>query len=298
MMLVAGSTGLVGGMIARRLLERGEEVRILVRAASDWGALVAAGAHPVIGDLKSPASLVDACRDADVVVTTASAGQRGGADNPMTVDLEGNRHLIDAARDAGVRQFIFVSALAATEDSPIPLPRAKALTESYLRSSGVPYTIVAANAIMDVMFPLIVGMPFAAGRPVTLVGSAARRHSWIAAQDVAAFAVAAVHHPQAINRRIEIGGPDAVTWRDVVAAYEAGFGRACVVRSVEPGTVLPDLPPVPGLPELVSGLMAMLETFDSPMAMDETARTFGVRLTSVDDYVATLRAHQPAAPTT
>src|SRR5690606_834323 len=139
MIPVAGSTGRVGGMITRRLLNDGADVRILVRAGSDYGALVDAGAQPVVGDLKSPGTLADACRGVDVVVTTATAGERGGDDTPITVDLEGNRNLIDAARDAGVRQLIYVSALTASEDSPAPLLRAKALTESYLRASGVPY---------------------------------------------------------------------------------------------------------------------------------------------------------------
>jgi NADH dehydrogenase len=289
MKLIVGSTGLVGGMIARRLLERGEDVRVLVRAGSHWQPLVDAGAQPVIGDLKRPESLVDACAGADVVITTASSGQRGGEDNPLTVDLEGNRHLIDAASGAGVRHFIFVSALAATEDSPVPLPRAKAQAEAYLRASWLPYTILAANGIMDVMFPMIVGAPVDAGRPVTLVGEGSRRHSWIAAADVAAFAVAVAGRADAMNRRIPIGGPEAISWRDVVAAYGRVLRRAIEVQTVLPGTVLPGLPPVPGVPELVSGLMAMLETFDTPVDMEETARAFGVRMTSVEDFV---RTHQ------
>src|SRR5690606_22683582 len=107
MMLIAGSTGLVGGTIARMLLERGEDVRILVREGSDWQLLAGAGAQPVIGDLKRPESLARACVGVDVVITTASSGQRGGDDNPVTVDVEGNRHLIDAARRAGARHFVF-----------------------------------------------------------------------------------------------------------------------------------------------------------------------------------------------
>lgn len=152
----------------------------------------------------------------------------------------------------------------------------------------MPYTILAVNGIMDVMLPMIVGAPASAGRAVTLVGAGSRRHSWIAAVDVAAFAVAVVDHPEAMNRRIPIGGPEALSWRDIVTIYGRVLRRDIDVRSVAAGTPLPDLPPVPGLTELVSGLMAMLETFDSPLDMDGTARTFGVRMTSVADFV---RAH-------
>jgi uncharacterized protein YbjT (DUF2867 family) len=290
MMLVVGSTGRVGGIITRTLLRQGRPLRILVRPGSDHNAFVAAGAEPALGDLKDPASLAVACRGVDAVITTASAGERGGDDTPQTVDLEGNRHLIEAARTAGVRQFIFISALIASPDHPVPVPRAKALTEAVLRDSGLTYTIVAANGIADVMFPLVVGYPLSLGKPVTLVGEGRRRHSFIAARDVAAFAVAAIDHPAALNRRIEIGGPEALSWREVVAAYERAFGRPIPVQWIPAGAPLPDLPPAPGLTELVSGLMAALETFDTPLEMSGLSRTFGVTPTTIDDLLATMRA--------
>src|SRR4029434_4735357 len=60
MILLVGATGLVGGMIARRLLGQGLAVRILVRPGSDYHSLVEAGAQPVAGDLKCPATLAPA----------------------------------------------------------------------------------------------------------------------------------------------------------------------------------------------------------------------------------------------
>ena len=286
MILIVGSTGLVGGMITQMLLEQGRPLRLLVRPGSDYRRFVTAGADATLGDLKNPASLAAACRGIDTVITTASAGSRGGDDTAQTVDLEGNRSLIEATRAAGVKQFIFISALIATPDLPVPVPRAKALTEAALHASGLTYTIVAANGIADVMFPLVVGYPISLGRPVTLVGEGRRRHSYIAARDVAAFATAAIEHPSALNRRLEIGGPEALSWRDVVAAYERTLGRPIPVQWIPPGELLPDLPPTPGLTEMVSGLMAALETFDTPLDMSELSRTFGVTPTTIDELLA------------
>ena len=294
MILVVGSTGRVGGMITRTLLGQDRPLRILVRPGSDHRGFVAAGAEQALGDLKDPASLAVACRGVDTVITTASAGERGGDDTAQTVDLDGNRHLIEAARAAGVRQFIFISALLASPDHPVPVPRAKALTEAALRDSGLTYTIVAANGIADVMFPLVVGYPLSLGKPVTLVGEGRRRHSFIAARDVAAFAVAAIGHPAALNRRIEVGGPEALSWRDVVTAYERARGQPIPVQWIPPGALLPNLPPAPGLTELISGLMAALETFDTPMDMTELARTFGVTPTTIDDLLAAMRPSREA----
>ena len=169
---------------------------------------------------------------------------------------------------------------------------AKALTEATLRASGLPYTIMAANAIADVMFPLVVGYPLSVGKPVTLVGEGRRRHTFIAARDVAAFAAAAIDHPSALNQRIEIGGPAALSWRDVVASYERALSRPIPVQWIPPGELLPDLPPVPGLTQLVSGLMAALDTFDTPLDMTELSRTFGVTPTTIDELLTSFAEFQ------
>lgn len=279
MILVAGATGQLGSLVTRRLLARGEVVRILVRPGSNFQPLVDLGAQPVFGDLKDPASLAAACEGVDVVVTTANSAARGGADTVETVDQRGNRSLIDAARAAGVKQFVFTSALGADPASPVPFLRAKGETEQYLCASGMTYTILAPNIFMEVWVPMLVGQAALEGRPVTLVGEGRRRHSFVSVDDVAAFAVAAVGHPQAMNQTIVIGGPEPVTWRDVVAAYERALGRPIEVRTIPPGQ------PLPGLPDVVSQLAAGMDTYDSPLDMTETAATFGVQLTPLEEFV-------------
>ena len=209
MILVVGATGSLGGMITRALLARGEDVRVLVRPGSDYQPLVEAGAQAVLGDLKDPATLGPACDGIDVVITTANTATRGGEDTVQTVDVVGNRQLIDAARAAGVKQFIFTSALGVTPDSPVPFMQAKASTEHYLRESGLDFTILAPTIFMDVWIPMVVAQPLMQNQPVTLVGEGRRKHAFIAARDVATFAVACVGHPAAINQYLPLGGPEA-----------------------------------------------------------------------------------------
>src|SRR5207249_777416 len=129
MILVVGATGNLGGAVTRMLLAQSKPVRILARSQSNYQPLVEAGAQVVLGDLKQRGSLDAACEGVDTVITTANSAARGGEDNPQTVDLQGNRHLIDEARAAGVKQFIFVSVLAADPNSPIPFIQAKGNTE-------------------------------------------------------------------------------------------------------------------------------------------------------------------------
>ena len=279
MILVVGATGSLGGSYARRLLSEGKKVRILVRPGSDYGDLIDAGAEPVIGDLKEPTSLATACSGIEAVLTSANAIRRGGEDTIDSVDLHGNQQLIEAAEAQGVHHFVFTSVLGATSDSPVPFIRAKGLAEDRLTTSSMVWTILQPNMMMDTWLPMAIGGPVLAGQPVTLVGEAHRRHSMVAMSDVVSYAVAALDHEAGNNARILIGGPEAVSWRDAVAAFEHALGRQVPVRFVRPGE------PVPGMPEQVNMLFQQMETYDSPLDMTATAKTFGVTPTTLHDFV-------------
>jgi uncharacterized protein YbjT (DUF2867 family) len=277
MILVVGATGNLGGRVARMLLAQGQPVRILARSQSNYQPLAEAGAQVVLGDLKQRGSLDPACEGVDTVITTANSAARGGEDNPQTVDWEGNRNLIDAAKAARVNQFIFVSVLTADPNSPVPFLQAKGKIEDYLSASGIPYTILAPNGYMEVMIAGVVGMPALMGQPVTIVGGGRRKHSFISVGDVAAFMLAAIGNPAAINQKLLLGGPQPLSFRDAVAIYERVLGHQIQIRSVAPGE------PVPGFPQMVAQLLAGLDTYDSPLEMTETARTFGIQLTPLEE---------------
>lgn len=283
MIVVSGGTGSLGGRIVRGLRRQGRAVRVLARPASNTEALRQAGAEIALGDLKDPASLERACSGASVVITTASASKTGD-DSIENVDVRGNQNLIAAAESAGVGQFVLVSTLGAAADHPVPVFRAKGLSEEQLRRGTMEFTILQPNAFMDVWFPMLIEQAVFANQPVTLVGESRRRHSFVAEADVAAFAIAAVGNPAAQNQTLPIGGPEALTLRQVVQVYEEVLGRPIAVRSVAPGD------PIPGLPEPIWGLAAALESYDSPVPMEELSRRFGVRLTSVGEFVQSRRA--------
>src|SRR5690606_41341353 len=89
---------------------------------------------------------------------------------------------------------------------------------------------------------MVVGLVALEGRPVTPVGEGRSRHSFVSVDEVAAFAVAAVGHPDAVNRTIAIGGPEPVTGRDIVAAYARALGRGRGARAIPPGQPPPGPP--------------------------------------------------------
>jgi uncharacterized protein YbjT (DUF2867 family) len=277
MILVVGATGSLGGRIASGLLARGESVRALVRAGRDATLLEQAGASVATGDLADEASLRAACAGVDTVVTTANSARRSGADTVDRVDRGGTASLIDAARAAGVRRFVYTSVLGASADSLVPFLSAKGENEGRLRASGLEWTILAPNAFQEWWPARVVGAPALAGGSVTLVGEGRKRHTFISEADVAAFAISVVGHAAAANRHLPIGGPEALTWRDVVSVYERVLGRPLDVRFVDAGQ------PVPGIPPAVQPLLAALDTYETAIDTRPLAAEFGVRLTPLEE---------------
>ncbi|MBG6214473.1 MAG: SDR family oxidoreductase [Cryobacterium sp.] len=279
MILVVGATGQLGGRIARRLLYRGESVRALVRDPSASAGLAEAGADIVVGDLKDKESLRRACEGVSAVVTTANSMSRGGKDTVDSVDLTGNANLIDAAAERGVKRFLFVSALGADVNNPISFLRAKAEAEQKLRDSGMAWTVLQPDFYMELLPLAIVGGPALAGQPVTLVGEGRRRHSLISMSDVAEYAALALGRADAEGQVLVIGGPEPVSWCDVIAAFEKELGREVTVRFIPIGS------PVTGMPDMIVGLLTALENYDSPLDTSVLAARYGITPTSLDDFV-------------
>jgi uncharacterized protein YbjT (DUF2867 family) len=234
MILVAGSTGVLGSEIVRRLSARGEDVRAMVRITSapeKVAQLEKAGAEIVRADLKEPRTLVAACTGATAVistVTTILTSQPG--DSFEATDRDGTKSLIDAAKRAGVRQFIFVSF--DTSDSPDnPLSNAKKDVEEHLKRSGLDYTILHPAPFCEIWLgPRLFADPAAGTAKV--YGKGMDRIRYVAVADVAEFAVQSLTNPVARNATIPVGGPDEISQRDMIQIFEEAYGKKFSVIEV------------------------------------------------------------------
>jgi uncharacterized protein YbjT (DUF2867 family) len=279
MILVAGATGALGGRIVRRLLEEEHPVRAFARPGPGADALRAAGIEVAQGDLRRPDTIAAAMRGVAAVVSTANSASRSSPDTVESVDLAGNAALIEAAREERVEHFVFISAHGADESSPIPFLRAKAVTERRLRESGSPFTVLRPNLFMESWLGSFVVAPIRAGRTVSIVGGGSRLHTFVALDDVARFATAVIGNPPALARTIPFGGPEALSWLDVIELAAELVGRVIPVRHLSPGT------PIPGMPDAVAQLAAGLDRFDSILDGATVAREFGVELTPVRQWL-------------
>ena len=137
MLLVAGSTGMVGMDICRLLASKGMPFRAMVRDSSDPAKveqLKKLGPQIVMGSLCDPESLKAACQGVNAVICTVSAMPfcyQPGANDIQTVDFEGVNNLIDAAKVSGVKQFVYTS-FSGNLDRDFPLRNAKRAVEKHL----------------------------------------------------------------------------------------------------------------------------------------------------------------------
>ena len=298
MVLVAGATGVLGSEICRRLRERGQDVRALVRATSDPNkidALKTLGCTIAVGDLKDPASLDAACRDVDVVVSTVTAITTAKAgDSFDATDGRGNINLAEAAKRAGVRQFVFVSFQ--TEGMPdAPIVRGKRAAEQHIMNSGLDYTILQPALFMESWLgPMLFADPVAGTAKV--YGNRDVRFRYVSVFDVAEVVVQSVNNPAVRNAVVPFGGPDALTQRDVVRLFEQGFGRPFAVTEI-PEAALEGQFGSAQDPWSASFSGLMLGIARGCAAGDELRRDcFDVRPTSVRDYVERLKRVSVSSP--
>lgn len=107
--LVTGATGKVGSRLARRLAQRGDTVRALVRDATRAADLRGAGIELAVGDLLDAGSLAGAVRGIDAVVHCAAFFRGATPEQAQAVNDLGTQQLATAARDAAVKRFVFTS---------------------------------------------------------------------------------------------------------------------------------------------------------------------------------------------
>jgi len=132
---VTGATGFVGGRLAARLRERGDEVVALVRDPGKAGRLRELGCTIVEGDLSSRPSLAAAMEGCDAVFHVAAIYRNGvprsKRDELFAANVTGTENALDAAVDAGVGRIVYVSSNVAFGDT-----RGAVVDETYEPPAG------------------------------------------------------------------------------------------------------------------------------------------------------------------
>ncbi len=292
MILVAGATGNLGSEIVRRLRERGEEVRALVRntsAPEKTARLKELGVETVTGNLRDRASLDVACRGVRTVistVTTIATVQPG--DSFADTDAAGTSSLIDAAKKAGVEHFVYTSVVGASPDHPIDFWRTKARVERYLEDSGMAFTIIRPTAFIDMHAYQLIGKSVIEGKRVMLFGKGRNPRNFVAAEDVAKAINGALQLPGLRGQAIDMGGPENLTAHQVVETFEKVSRRKVKVTHLPLAVVRAmarAIKPVhPGISRVMKiGIVA--ETTDQTFDPSQFSSQMPIRLTTLEEWI-------------
>ncbi|MFZ4110407.1 MAG: complex I NDUFA9 subunit family protein [Polymorphobacter sp.] len=223
---VVGGSGFLGRYIVQRLAEAGLRVRVAVRHPETALFLKPLGGlgqiqlvrSGITSDEQMAAAFDGAAAGVNLVGILAESGtQRFDA-----VQAEGAGRAARAAAVAGVRQYVQVSAIGADAASAVPYARSKAQGEAAVLEAIPTATILRPSLVIgpeDQFLNRFAAM--AQFSPVLPVIAGNTQFQPVFVMDVAAAVVAALNTPAAAGRTYELGGPDVLSFRAILAMINA-----------------------------------------------------------------------------
>ena len=226
MLLLTGATGSIGSRLLPLLLERGEDVRCLVREPRRLGerrvdVQIALGD---LGEMSDPYLVRQALRGVDTVVHLAATIRDQPPKRIEELNGLATVRLLRAAERGGVRRFVFFSALNASAAQRTRFFRAKWLAERAVDSSPLETTVFAPSIVYDHSDPWITLLRRFSFLPVLPVsGDGQARFQPIWAEDAARCVVSALSRAEA--PRYELAGPETLTYDEMSDLVSRIAGR-------------------------------------------------------------------------
>lgn len=219
--LVAGGTGTAGMAHAEALVGAGYRVKATVRPGKDPADLLRLGAEPMEVDLRHPEAVGRALEGVDaLVVAVLGRGPDGVWDEELMT-----RNLVDSARAAGASRLVYTSVYLADEPTGVPHFEVKGRLEDYVRRSGLRHTFLRPATFMEgfnapwirasVEERDVLASPIALEAPI----------SYVSAADVARFGVLALEDADLEGATLNMGGPEAVTYADLLHVMSELLGH-------------------------------------------------------------------------
>ncbi|RYG37049.1 SDR family oxidoreductase [bacterium] len=223
-LLISGATGMIGSLLTAELASWGVPFRAMVRSNADESPLGRLpGASIVTADFDDPDSLVRALEGVERAFLLTNSSERTEAQQ---------KSFVHAAQEAGVRHIVKLSQLAAEADSPVRFLRYHAAVEAAIRDSGLDWTFLRPNLIMQAYLPF--GGFIARGTLPAPIGEA--RISMVDARDIAEVAAKALIESGHAGQTYTLTGPKAVSHAEIAAAFGAAAGHEVRFEPIPPDT--------------------------------------------------------------
>jgi uncharacterized protein YbjT (DUF2867 family) len=213
MILVTGATGKVGQHVVRELAARGQKPRLFLRDPAKAGQFKGIFSDVAQGDFDTSDTIAKALGGADAVFLVTPVDQRQAA---------WEKAFVDAAKAAGVKRLVYLSAIGAAPDSPMSLGRAHATVETYLKASGIPWTILQPNSYMQ---NFLNDAATIRSQGAIYYSADQARVSFIDTRDIGAAAAVALTEDGHAGKTYLLTGPEPVTYREAAALIGKAIGK-------------------------------------------------------------------------
>ena len=215
--LIAGATGYLGKFITKGLVNRGNDVTIIVRNKKKIN-LEAQNLTMLEAQVTQPETLKGICENIDVVISTVGITRQKDDLTYMDVDFQSNVNLIEEAKKRGVKKFIYISVLNGEKLRHLKICEAKEKLGDYLKLSGMDYCIIRPNGFFSDMKEFL---NMAKTGKVYLFGDGRLKLNPIHGKDLAKEVANAIRNDK---KEINIGGPDLLSQNEIaelaLRAYE------------------------------------------------------------------------------
>ncbi|MBF0135096.1 MAG: complex I NDUFA9 subunit family protein [Magnetococcus sp. DMHC-1] len=227
MILVTGCTGLVGNSLVRRLLDEGHPVRGLSRKPPARQDPTTKSLQFFRGSVADVATLDGAMEGVDTVIHLVGILVETGTQTFANIHQVGTQNVVDVAKRRGVQRIIHMSSLGTRPQAASLYHRTKWEAEEYLRRSNLPHTIFRPSVIFGArdnfvnQFARI--MRYTPFMPILGDGRSRMQPIWV--EDVVHCVVTAMNDPETIGQTFELGGPERLTFIEIMEAIAATMGK-------------------------------------------------------------------------
>ena len=203
--LVTGATGRQGGAVVRHMLPKGWKLRALTRNPDGYAAkaLARQGVEVVQGDLEDTASVARAAQGVYGIYSVQDFWAVGAKR-----EVQQGKNVAEAAKKVGVRHFVYSSVGGAERNTGIPHWESKWEIEKYVRSLGLPATVIRPAAFMETYYIDQVEIGILKGKLADPI-RADKPYQTIATDDIGGFVALAFERPtEFIGKELEIAGSE------------------------------------------------------------------------------------------